>query len=611
MGEQDYWQRFWKRRLSRRRVLRGALWGGAGLAAAAVVGCSGGNESTSGTPTASPGASPTARTPLASATAGTPSPAGSRGGTLHLMGVEAFPPDTLDPHQTLFGPIYSAHSAVFSKVLRYENIEDGLIVPDLAIAMPEMPDELTYIVRLRPGVRFQQPSKALGGSPSAEEQAIGGRELTAEDVKYSFERQANENSPARALFVRAYQFGVIESMRVVDPLTLEIRTKRPIAPFLHFLANTNAFVVAKEVVDKSDQMNRPAAMIGTGPFIWKEQIALQVMRMVRNPDWFGWDEPELDRPYIDGYESLFIYDDASIEAAFRTKKLDSAFQVSNGQWVIDLRQQEPDLISADSGFSAYVKTNFVVDQAPYSDFNLRKAIHLATDRRQIVDTLWQGYGRPQGPVSWLLKRWALPEEELLKLPGYRVGTQERQEDEQEARRLYEAAGSPDLKITFGDQPGYVPAFAPQYKRKLEEVLGAKVEYKVWPYATINAEKARGTVPFTWEYDNGWIELDDWVYPYFHSQSSANVSHVSDPQLDSLLDAQRAAFDFEERQQLGYEIQRYLLENVLAQLDYASYYMLWMAWPYYKNFRPASFFGNSFHLANAWLDRSNPVWGSRA
>jgi peptide/nickel transport system substrate-binding protein len=480
-----------------------------------------------------------------------------------LMGIEAFPPDTLDPFQTQYGPIYSAHSSVFSKVLRYESIEDRVIVPDLATAMPETPDQLTYIVHLRPGVRFQQPSKVLGGSPSAEEQAIGGRELTAEDVKYSFERQVNENSPRRALFQRAAQFQTIESIRVVDPLTLEIRTKRPTAPFIHFLANTNSFIVPREVVDDTDQMNRPAAMIGTGPFIWKEQIALQVMRMVRNPDWFGWDEPGLDRPYVDGYESLFIYDDASIEAAFRTKKLDSAFQVNNAQWVKDLRQQEPGLISTDTGFSAWVKAAFIVDQPPYSDLKLRKAIHLATDRRQIVDALWQGYGRPQGPVSWVLKQWALPEEELLTLPGYRVGTQERQEDEQEARRLYEAAGSPELFITFGDQPGYVPAFAPQYKRKLEEVLGAKVDYQVRAYAIMNEANVRGEMPFTWRYDNGWIDLDDWVYPYFHSGSSANVSRVSDAQLDSLLDAQREAFDFEERQQIGYQIQRYLLENVLA------------------------------------------------
>jgi len=596
MDEQEYWQRFWKRRLSRRRVLRGALWGGAGLAAAALVGCGDGNEKTG--------------TPTASSTASALQPVGSRGGTLHLMGIEAFTSDTLDPHQTEFGPTYSAHSAIFSKLLRYESIEDGVMVPDLATAMPEMPDQQTYIIRLRPGVRFQQPSKALGGSPSAEEQAIGGRELTAEDVKYSFERQINDKSPRRATFRRAYQYSVIESIRVIDPLTVEIRTKRPIAPFLHFMANTNAFIIAKEVVDDTDQMNRPSAMIGSGPFIWKEQIPLQVMRMVRNPDWFGWDEPELARPYVDGYESLFIYDDASIEAAFRTKKLDSAFQVSNAQWVVNLRQQEPDLITADTGFAAWVKASFVTDQPPYNDFNLRKAIHLASDRRQMVDSLWQGYGRPQGPVGWVLKQWALPQEELLTLPGYRFGTQERQEDEQEARRLYEAAGSPPLDITFADQPDYVQKFAPQYKRKLEEVLGAKVDYEVQGYSQINEGMVRGTMPFTWMYDNGWIDLDEWVYPYFYTGSPQNSFHVSDPTLDAMLDAQREAFDLGERQQLGYQIQRYLLENVLARVDFASYYMLWVAWPYYKNFRPAPVFGNSFHLANAWLDRSNPVWGSR-
>ena len=190
MGELDYWQRFWRRRLSRRRVLRGALWGGAGLAAAAVVGCGGGEKAATGTP-------------AASATTAALQPVGSRGGTLHLMGIEAFPSDTLDPFQTQYGPIFSIHSSVFSKVLRYESIEDGVRVPDLASAMPETPDQLTYIVHLRPGVRFQQPSKALGGSPSAEEKAIGGRELTAEDVKYSFRKTDQpRQSPPCALRAR-------------------------------------------------------------------------------------------------------------------------------------------------------------------------------------------------------------------------------------------------------------------------------------------------------------------------------------------------------------------------------------------------------------------------
>ena len=603
MDESNYWQRFWRRRLSRRRVLRAAALGGAGLAAAAVVGCAG--EEKEATPRAllSPTVSPSP-TPFVY------EPAAYRGGTLHLPGYEAFVSDTLDPHQTEFGPVYSSHSAVFSKVLRYEDIERGDIVPDLAEAMPETPDPLTYIIRLRRGVRFHQPSAVLGRSASAEERAVGGRELTAEDVKYSFERQMNEESPRRALYFRAHQYQTIDSIEVVDPLTLRIRTKRPTAPFLHFLADSSAFIVAKELVDESDEMNRQEAMLGTGPFMWDELKPLVRSSFVRNPDWFGWGEPELDRPYIDGYKSHFLFDDASIEAAFRTKKLDVAFQVNNPDWVAKLRQDEPDLINFDMGFAAWIKAAFRIDQPPYNDIRLRRAIHLASDRQQMLEAFWQGYGKMQGPVGWVLKQWALPQEELFKKPGYRLSKQEREEDEREARRLYEAVGSPDLKVIFADQPAYIQQFAPQYKRQLEKVLGAKVDYDIWTYPQISEGSQRGTVPFAFAYDNGWIDLDDWLYPYFHTDGPKNESGLSDVTLDRMLEAQREEFDPAERQRLGYEIQHYVLDNVLTRLDFVAAIWLWVAWPYYRNFRPTPFFGNSFLMANAWLDQSNPIWGSR-
>ena len=64
--------------------------------------------------------------------------------------------------------------------------------------------------------------------------------------------------------------------------------------------------------------------------------------------------------------------------------------------------------------------------------------------------------------------------------------------------------------------------------------------------------------FTLAFDNGWIDLDDWLYPYFRTGGSKNSFNLSDARLDQMLDWQRAEFDLEERRQLGYEIQRYLL-----------------------------------------------------
>ena len=599
MEESAYWHRFWRRRLSRRGVLKAAALGGAGLAAAASFGCDGDQKSPS-------------------ASAGPPAPAGGlgneparyRGGTLNLPGFEAFISDTLDPHQTQFGPIYSSHSAVFSKVLRYIDIPQGVIATDLAESLPEVIDGVEYIIRLRPGVRFQRPSAVLDRPPTAEEQRVGGRELTAEDVKFSFQRQMNPDSPRRALYYRAYQYQTIERIETPDKYTVRVVTKEPIVTFLHYLADTNAFIVPMEVVDAKDDMDRQEAMLGTGPFIWDRLEPLQRSRFVANPDWFGWDDPELGRPYIEAYQSLFIADDATLEVAFRDKKLDAALQVANARWVLNVRQSFPEVIGIDTGFAAWLNVRLLVDRPPFNDFKLRRALHLAADRQQMIDALWQGWGRMQGPISPILKRWALPERELMSEPGYRTDRSQRQQDLQEARQLYEAAGSPKLEMVFADQPDYVRQFAPQFQRHLEDVLGASVETRIRNYLYIAEGHLRGSIAMSFQFDNGWIDLDDWVYPSFHSRGPKNSFRLEDPTLDRMLEAQRREFDFERRQKLGWEIQHYLLDNVLARLDYVTPTILWLAWPHYRNFNPSPFFGNSFWLADAWLDRDQPSFKER-
>ena len=607
--QSPYWQRrgyppgrLWRASLSRRALLKGAALGGAGLSAAALAGCgSQGSRSSGGS-----------STPLPAAADGhQPAPQSSRGGSLRLPGFEAFISDTLDPHQTEFGPIYSSHSAVFSKILRYQDIPEGVITTDLAQSVPETPDGLEFIIRLRPGVRFQRPSVALGRSPSPQEQAVNGRELTAEDVVYSFRRQLDPDSPRRRFYYRSYQYEAFEKLEAIDPHTVRIVFKQPLAVALHYLADTNAFIIPKEAVGEGDRMDTQEAMIGSGPFIWDHLEPLNRSHFVRNPDWFGWNDPELDRPYVDGYESIFLADDVTLEATFREKKTDAALQVSNPIWALKVRQDFPEVVGRDVAFSAWLNTRFLVDRPPFNDLRVRKAIHMVADRQQMIDSLFQGYAHVQGPISPILTRWALSEEELLQLPGYRSGRSQRQEDIKAARRMYEEAGSPTITVVFGDQPDYVPGFASQFQRVLEETLGATVQTKFLGYLQINERLIRGDLPMSWQYDNGWIDPDDWLYPFFHSRGTKNTFRYQDSQLDAMLEAQRREFDYENRKKLVRDIQLYLLDKVLARLDYVTPTNLWVAWPYYRNFQPSPFFGQSYRLANAWIDRDDPSYNGRA
>ncbi|MBI1884888.1 MAG: ABC transporter substrate-binding protein [Chloroflexi bacterium] len=443
--------------------------------------------------------------------------------------------DTLDPHQTQFGPLYSAQSSVFSKVLKYVSHIAQISEPDLAEAMPEVVDKLTYIITIRKDVFFHDTPEVrrrlmavAARERRPEVNDVAGRQLTAEDVKFSFERQMNPESPRRPLYYRASQYASIDKIELIDKFTLKVTTKEPTAPFVHYLADTNAFIIAKELVDpEHDTMDTQDKMVGTGPFIWGELKALQEFTAIRNPNWFGWGRKDLGRPYSDGLKSLFIVLAEQAEPLFCRKEIDGFSPLDAPALPKTLKDEMPELQFIQLGSSGWLNSRFkLADEAgnactPYNDYRVRRAVHLATDRQEVIDTVFRGSGLMQPPVGFVMALWALPQQELTTLPGYRQGP-ERDGDLREARRLYEAAGSPPLAITFADLPASIAAFAPQLLAALRRVLGGDVEQKpstAVSYPRIAEGWLRGCdeMTFTWGFDNGWIDLDDWVYPYFHSR----------------------------------------------------------------------------------------------
>lgn len=604
------------RAISRRRFLAAAAAVASAAGAAALTNCGDGKRR----------APLGATTPQATATPSI-TRARSFGGRLRVYNFDALPPDSLDPHLTQFGPIANVHAAVYSRLLRYD-IASGMLVPDLADGMPEQPDETTYIVRVRKGVRFHSSHRtrlALGDA--------AGRELTADDVRYSIARQMEGGSPQSKRFFRRGQWSTIDSVTVRDRYTVVIKTKEPVAPFLSFLAGPHAFILPRESINERDELSSDAAMMGTGPFMLEAFEPNVVVRLARNPVWFAQsDRPEAGqaRPFIDGYDAFWNpQEDVFQRVMFDRRVVDGTNFVNPKELEATYETNLRDITLQETDAWGILASRLLLDREPFRDDRARRALHLAIDRQALIDAVYPPIdGRPSarmsGPVAPGASRWALAEEDLSRTPGYRTGADQRAEDIAEARRLWSAAfgdgSGPQVRVLFAGFPRNIPDRAiTELRLQLRQSLGAEMtgEVDATGLTAIAAGLRRnldaaadGAITMTFMLEDGGIDLDDWLYGRFRSGQPDNTMRLQDAQLDEMLDRTRAEFDNEEREQLGRDIQAYLLANVNARIEYCAPVERRLMWGYVRNSTLAPWYGLDDGLADVWLDDTHPAWQGR-
>lgn len=595
-------------RITRRRFL-GASAGIAAGAAFAASGCGDGKRGTQATPSASP----------------TPAPrSAAHGGTLRAYNFDAMIPDTMDPHLTSGGPVGNVHSAVFSRLLRYSDEIGGDIVPDLAAAMPEQPDEQTYIFRLRDGVTFHD-------TPGIREHftTVAGRALEPADVKYSIERQLNRQSPQTHRYERAGQLAAIERIEVRDGGALVIRTKEPVASLVAALAGRHAFIVPNEVIDRAtDEVAGGRALPGTGPFILESFEPGKVVRLRRNDAWYARDDGTegAGRPFLDGYEAYFSPQEDAFQAwAFGHRYVDFTEFLDPESLGRERTTNLGDIAIHERVAGGVLATRLLLDRAPFRDDRVRRALHLAIDRRGLADLLYppldgKPSSRPSGPVAPAFTRWALSEDDLSRRPGYRS---ERAADIAEAKRLWAAAlgDAPitELVMFFAGIPRTIPEVAaPAIERQLRDAFGVNVVLQTDASgdAVVRAALRRniegaaaGVATFTFAFEDGGPDLDDWLAP-FRSGSAGNTYRLQDATLDAQIDRQRREFDADERARIGREVQEYLLGKVNARIEYCAPVMRRLTWGYVRNAPENPWYGGDQALADVWLDTAHPAWRVR-
>ena len=601
-------------RITRRRFLgtSAALAGAA--AVAATVGCSRTKSVTKLTASSTP--SPAEL------------PAGSRGGILRVFNFDAMVPDSFDPHLTMSGPIANVHSAIFSKLLQYDDERAGTITPDLADGMPEQPDALTYVVRMREGVRFHDTPAFRGAHPKT-----AGRALEAADVKASIERQMASGSTGRRFF-RQSQWTSIERIDVADSRTLTISMKAPIAPFVQFLAGRHGFIVPRELVDKGARLDDPLALIGSGPFQLDAFETGRWAKVRRNTAWFGRDDRQdigAQRPFLDGYDAFYSpQQDLFEQNSLERERSDMATFQDVAMLNKERKTNLGDVVLDETNAGAILASRLLLDRPPFRDDRARRALNLAVDRAAISNALYAPLDaapswRLSGPVPPGLERWALSDDDLAKRPGYRSDAAGREEDLRTARQLWTAAlgdySAADLHVTFEGVPAMLSEKAtPLLQQQLHDALGVNVVPNVdasgYAYTSFalgrNIDGAtEGVVPFTFGLDDAGVDLDDALFAQFRSGQPLNSFRLQDAALDTLLDKSRTELDFEARRKIGIDVQNYLLKNISARIEYSAPILRRLRWGYVRNAPMPMWHGSNYQLADVWLDTSHPAWPARA
>lgn len=502
---------------------------------------------------------------LAACSSGDPEPIGAtdagppkQGGTL-IIGADT-DPIGLDPKTTIPFSSFDFTALMYTGLLRWN--AEMKVEPDLA-SRYDTPDDTTYVFHLRQGVKFHN-----------------GQDLTADDVKYTFDRIADPATASRL----ASTFSTIKAVTVVDPMTVKFELTSPDAAFLSYLAtNPDGVIVPKGVTDLE---TKP---VGTGPFIFESYEPNRQFTLKANPDYY-----EEGQPYLDAVVFRFFKDQAAITSALRSKAIDMT-------WLKDPKVADQTVKTSRGVESVPGKTSRTfpvwlgMKVKPLNDVRVRQALSLATDRAACVETvLLAGSGKVGAMI---------PESHI---GGY-DGTGEMpnyQHDVSGAKKLLADAGYPD-GIDLGDY--YVLAVNSldvQCAQILQQQWAeAGIKVAVRPVETapaldlwVKGDFTMLSIALAWTPDP-----DEIVQRMTSANPYGNAMGMADHELDTMVLAARGELDLAKRATDYQEIQQRIADQAYI-LQIYQYPMRWeMWWDYVKGYEvlPANI--RTF-VRTTWLDK---------
>ncbi|HEX7002958.1 MAG TPA: glutathione ABC transporter substrate-binding protein [Trueperaceae bacterium] len=433
---------------------------------------------------------------------------------------------TLDPQITTDTDSAAVRYQIYNGLLKMT--ESGEAVPDLAESWEISEDGTQYTFQLRPGVTFHD------GAP-----------LNAQAVKASFERLLAEDRDTSA---SAYFKPIVESVEVVDDLTVRFTLNEPFAPFLNTLAHPAGHIVSPLAIE---QYGEELGMhpVGTGPYQFSEWVRGERLVLERFDDYFEGPAP------MAAIEYRIIPEAATRVALLETDEADIILRVTPDEAKRLAQNPEIKLETTPTARAMFMAINMT--REPFDDKRVRQAINHAVNVREIITALF-GEEVPQldSPLA-------------PGVFGYNP-TRTYEFDPERARELLAEAGyeAGDISIDLWSPSGrYVQdATVAQAVAQQLEAFGFDVNLRLFgdfsEYIEVAFVEDRGDMMLL-----GWspstLEAEGGLYQILHGDHAnkfANNSGFDNPEFNRLIEEARSMTSEEDRLAAYAQAQEIVMEE---------------------------------------------------
>lgn len=427
---------------------------------------------------------------------------------------------------------------IFSGLVRLD--KDLNIQPDLAESWDISPDGTVYTFTLNKKATFQD-----------------GRPVTAEDVKYSFERAL---APETASVVAENFLGDIvgakdlsrgratevSGVKVVNDTTVQITLDAPKVSFLYKMTYPAAFVVDRSQITANPKRwtQKPN---GTGPYKLKEwKLGERIVLEAYDKHHLGAPTLKTVRYELQGGSALVAYEDGDIDIT--------------GVGLDDLaRVQEPGSDLNDE----YVQTSrqsidyigFNVNVAPFDDAKVRQAFALAVDRAKIAEVILEG----AVPIATGIVPPGVP--------GHTAADKTYPYDPARAKQLLAeskyANNMPEITLAESGAGATVGDTTEAIIQMWSDNLGVDVKIQQAESGTFFSDIDEGRYQM---FHLGWImdypDQENVLDQLFHSKSRQNSTRYSNAEVDAKLEQARVEKDTEKRLALYAEVEKTIVEDAV-------------------------------------------------